>query len=64
MKFRKSIVHDFEHIEREFFDVDETAEEARICLRFEKPENIFDTSCLSKTPIFSDDFDEWLMTSF
>ena len=64
MKFRKSIVHDFEHIEREFFDVDETTEEARICLRFEKPENIFDTSCLSKTPIFGDDFDEWLMTSF
>ena len=64
MKVRKSIVLGFEHIEREFFDVDEAAGEAGIRLRFEKPEDIFDTNCLSKTPIFSDDFDEWLMTSF
>ena len=64
MKFMKSAVQGFDRIEREFFDIDETAGEARICLRFEKPEDIFDTNCLSKTPIFSDDFDEWLMTSF
>ena len=64
MKITKTAVKDFEHIERDFFDIDEATGEATVKLHFDRPSAIFDNNCLSKVPIFSDDFDDWLRASF
>ena len=64
MKITKATVKDFEHIERNFFDIDESTGEAIVRLHFAKPSDVFDNNCLSKVPIFNDDFDDWLRASF
>ena len=64
MRISKAVIKEFEHIEREFFDIDEAAREARISLRFDCPSDIFDLNCRSKIPLFNDDFDEWIGTVF
>ena len=64
MRNRKKNLKDFEEIERSFFDIDEEKGQARIYLHFDRPSDMFDANCLSKTPITSDDFDKWLQTAF
>ena len=61
---KNKILEDFENIEKEFFDIDEAGETARVCLHFASPDEIFDVNCISKIPIFNDDFDEWLQSAF
>ena len=53
---------DFKQIENEFFDIH--GDTAKVRLHFESPDEVFDVNCLSKTPIFNDDFDDWLQSSF
>ena len=64
MKITKAAVKDFENIERDFFEIDEVKGEAIVRLRFNRPSDIFDGNCLSKVPLFNDDFDDWLRTAF
>ncbi|MGN1096661.1 MAG: hypothetical protein ACI4QU_02370 [Christensenellales bacterium] len=52
------------NIEKEFFDIDEINNTANIVLRFEKPSDIFDNNYVSKTPVLSDDFLDWISSSF
>lgn len=53
-----------EGIEKEFFDFDEENRIAHIRLEFERPEKIFDLNAVTKTPMMSDDFIEWITRSF
>lgn len=64
MKSKQAVRRNYEQIEKDFFETDEAAETATICLCFERPSEVFDVNCLSKTPIFNDDFDEWLRSVF
>ena len=60
----RKIIKDPGQIVKDFFDIDEAAETAKVRLHFDSPKEIFDVNCMSKTPIFSDDFDEWLQSAF
>ena len=53
-----------ENIERDFFKVDEETGAAIVRLHFERPEEMFDLSCESEIPIFNDDFNERLTSTF
>ena len=59
MKIRESA-----NIEESFFDIDTVNNTAKIVLEFERPEDIFDTNYISKTPVLSDDFSEWIRSAF
>ena len=52
------------NIEKSFFDVDDEAKVARITLEFEHAEDIFDENYISKTPVLSDDFIDWIGSVF
>ena len=52
------------NIEESFFDIDTVNNTAKIVLEFERPEDIFDTNYISKTPVLSDDFSEWIRSAF
>ena len=52
------------NIEKSFFDIDDGAKIARIVLCFDKPYDIFDTNYISKTPVLSDDFIDWIGSAF
>ena len=52
------------NIEKSFFDVDDEAKVARITLEFERAEDIFDENYISKTPVLSDDFIDWIGSVF
>lgn len=52
------------NIEDSFFDIDKNKKTAKITLEFEKPEDIFDVNYISKTPVLSDDFMEWIKSAF
>ena len=52
------------NIEESFFDIDTVNNTAKIVLEFERPEDIFDTNYISRTPVLSDDFSEWIRSSF
>lgn len=54
----------YEHIEEDFFDIDKKAKIARVKLKFEKPSEIFDVNYISKLPVLSDDFLEWIGSAF
>lgn len=60
----KSYFKEINNIEKEFFDIDEINNTANIVLRFEKPSDIFDNNYVSKTPVLSDDFLDWISSSF
>lgn len=55
---------EFLEIEKEFFDIDEEARIAHIDLEYEKPGDMFDLNCKTKTPLFNDDFDDWINSAF
>lgn len=64
MKLNGKALKEFADIDERFFDIDKDAGVAKIELLFEKPEDIFDSNYLSKTPILSDDFIDWLGSAF
>ena len=64
MKKKKRMLEHIEHIEEEFFEIDEAAGQARVNLHFESPEDIFDGNCRAGMPIFADDLDERLQAVF
>lgn len=57
-------IKELHEIDKEFFVIDETAKVAHIDLLFDSPADIFDTNHLSKMPIMSDDFIEWIGSAF
>ena len=62
INMKNQAFRDFALIENEFFDIEEGI--ASVRLHFGSPDEIFDVNCLSKIPIFNDDFDEWLQSVF
>ena len=62
INMKNQAFRDFALIENEFFDIE--GKIARVRLHFGRPEEIFDANCLSKIPVFNDDFDEWLQSVF
>ena len=52
----KDIVKDYLSIEGEFFELDEEAHLAHVCLQYESPRDIIDGSIVTATPRFSRDF--------
>jgi len=59
MKFKA-----LKNLENEFFELDHINKIAYMKLEFNKPSDIFDVSSITKTPIFSDDFVEWIYSAF
>ncbi len=59
-----NIVKEFTGIEKEFFDLDENNKLAHMKLEFAKPSDIFDRNAITKIPVLSDDFLEWVISSF
>lgn len=55
---------DITNIEQDFFEIDKKKKVARIVLDFEKPSDIFDTNYVSKIPVLSDDFLDWIDSAF
>ncbi len=56
MKKINALLREYEDIEQDFFEIDEEKREARVCMHYEQPSNIFDNKYSSKTPLLSDDF--------
>lgn len=54
----------YEHIEEDFFEIDKKTKIAHVKLNFEKPSDIFDMNYISKLPVLSDDFLEWIGSAF
>ena len=61
---KKKIIDLFTNIESEFFDIDHELKIATIKLHFNSPNDIFDNNYLSKKPVLSDDFMEWLSYAY
>ena len=57
---RKTLAKDFKNIENEFFDLDERNKKAHLRLQFDKLSDIIDTNAITKTPVLSDEFFEWM----
>lgn len=47
-------------IEGEFFDIDEEKKIATLRFRFDSPEDIMDVNAVTKIPVLSDEFSEWI----
>lgn len=60
----KNKIKELSGIEETFFVIDKNAGVARIELQFETPAELFDGNYLSKTPILSDDFMDWISSAF
>ena len=58
------IVDEYKNIENDFFELDHENKKALMKLEFDKPSDIFDTNSISKVPILSDDFLDWIKSSF
>ena len=68
MKRDKSLIkqhmEEYKNIEGEFFVLDHEKKIAYMELEFDKPSDIFDTNAITKMPILSDDFLEWIESAF
>ena len=51
---------DLRAIEGEFFDIDEEKKIATLRFRFDSPEDIMDVNAVTKIPVLSDEFSEWI----
>ncbi|MBQ9276698.1 MAG: hypothetical protein IJ226_03795 [Clostridia bacterium] len=60
---RKS-VKEYLSVEEEFFDIDKENKIAYLKLHFSSPNEIFDENSVTKMPIMSDDFTDWIKSSF
>lgn len=54
----------FKNIENEFFELDHENKKAHMKLEFSKPSDIFDANSITKIPVLSDDFNDWIKASF
>ena len=54
----------YKNIEDEFFDLDHENKKALMKLEFEKPSDIFDKNAVTKLPVLSDDFLDWVLACF
>ncbi len=59
----KNILKKYADIESEFFDIDHERKIGYIKLKFGKPSDLMDVNCISKLPVFSDEFTSWLTSS-
>ncbi len=64
LKAAEGDLHAFGSIENSFFEIDEEKKIATVRLRFAKASDLFDTNYLSRTPIFSDEFLDWVASAF
>lgn len=60
----KKAVFNFKNIEEEFFDIDKENGIAKIKLHFDKVSDTFDVNYITKEPVLSDDFMEWIASAF
>ena len=60
----KDKIRNLINIENDFFDLDNENKIANMKLEFETPDEIFDKNSITKIPIFSDDFSDWLKVAF
>ena len=60
----KKELKEFIGIEDEFFDLDKENKIAYMKLEFKKTTDIFDVNSISKIPILTDDFIDWISSSF
>lgn len=58
------LIENFNNIENEFFELDHEKKIALMRLNFDKPSDIFDTNAITKLPVLSDDFIDWVKASF
>lgn len=58
------LIENFNNIENEFFELDHEKKIALMRLNFDKPSDIFDTNAITKIPVLSDDFIDWVKASF
>lgn len=64
MKISKDFTQKFNKIEYDFFNIDKETKTATVKLEFSEPKQIFDLGCLTKLPIFTDDFVAWLSYAY
>lgn len=57
-------INDFINLEEEFFDLDKENKVANMKLEFNSPDEIFDKNSITKTPVFNDEFTEWMQAAF
>ena len=55
---------EYENVEERFFEIDNERKTALIKLRFNKPSDVLDVNYVTKTPIFSDEFMDFIGYSF
>ncbi|MBE6529434.1 MAG: hypothetical protein E7680_02380 [Ruminococcaceae bacterium] len=60
----KNKIKELKNIEDCFFEIDKESKIAKIVLEFSRPEDIFDQNYVTKQPILSDDFLEWIGSAF
>ena len=60
----KKKIKEYMGIEKDFFELDKEKKIAYMKLEFSKPSDIFDLNSISKIPILSDDFIDWVSSSF
>ena len=63
-KFDATLLKRYLHIEEEFFDLDQENKIAKMHLHFASPSEIFDSNAITKAPVLSDDFIEWIKAAF
>ena len=63
-KIRKNAFMKYNNIEEEFFEIDKEKKLAKISLSFDRVSEIFDLNYISKMPVLSDDFMEWITSAF
>ena len=58
------MAEEFKNIEEYFFELDKENEKAKMRLEFDKPSDIFDINAITKIPVLSDDFLDWVKSCF
>ena len=64
LQIRSNALKSYENIEKEFFDIDEENRLAKICLCFDRVSDVFDVNYIVKKPVLSDDFMDWIASTF
>jgi len=60
----KELLKEYSAVEKEFFEIDEEKGIAHVKLHFESASDLFEENCLSKTPRFNADSDDWFQRIF
>ena len=64
MKIKKGYLKELANIDEQFFEVDKAKGVAKVELRFDSPDDIFDLNYVSKTPVLNDEFIDWVRSVF